>query len=229
MSFLMRDHFESIWAAKENIPNIIGPRVEDAAHLIRPCHRLLDLGSGSGNIVLAARGKVESVIAVDLAFRPLPVALSVGALSVQADFSASALPFKSETFDSIACLSVLQYSDDPRAVLKECYRVLSPSGQLIIVLPNMRTLIRIFKLAILGRFPIVSRDLGYDGGTRHYFCQADVIELLVHAKFCIVRISGRVPRPSLAALIPEWPLLRQIKTEFFCAEMILEAKKIVPT
>ncbi len=86
--------------------------------------------------------------------------------------------------------------------------------------------IRIFKLAVLGRFPPVSRDPGYDGGTRHYFCARDVFALLTRAGFRVRWHGGLVPRPALAAYLPEWPgALRHFKAEFFCAELLIDAVK----
>jgi hypothetical protein len=112
-------------------------------------------------------------------------------------------------------------------VLAECHRVLKPGGQLALILPNMRTVIRIFKLAVLGRFPTVSGDAGYDGGTRHYFCAQDVFDLLTHAGFQVLWHEGLVPRPAVAALLPARPAaVRRFRAEFFCAEMLTLARKV---
>lgn len=202
------------------------PRAEAAVPRLAGGERLLDLGAGTGALAETARGKYAQVIALELAFRPLPLAAQAGAIPVQADFSGARLPFAEAAFDAVTCLSALQYADDPRAVLAECHRVLKPGGQLALILPNMRTAIRIFKLAVLGRFPRVSADLGYDGGTRHYFCAADVFALLAQAGFRVGWHAGLVPRPALAAVLPEWPAaLRRFKAEFWCAEMLVLAHK----
>ena len=104
--------------------------------------------------------------------------------------------------------------------------MLKPCGQLALILPNMRTAIRVFKLAVLGRFPPVSGDPGYDGGTRHYFCARDVFDLLTQAGFRVEWHGGLVPRPTITAILPEYPaLLRRFKAEFFCAEVMVLARK----
>ena len=162
---------------------------------------------------------------VDIAWRPLPSVHQAGARPVQADFSAG-LPFQASAFDAVACLSTLQYADDPRLVLAEFNRVLRPGGQLALVLPNMRAITRLLKLTVLGRFPPVSSDPGYDGGTRHYFCSQDVVDLLTRAGFNTRWRGGHIFRPAWMRWWPDWPAgSRRFKAEFFCAEMLILAEK----
>lgn len=203
------------------------PRAEAIAGRLSGGERLLDLGAGQGGLGALVHDKFRRTVALELAFRPLPSARSHGSLPVQADFSEAPLPLADESFQAVACLSALQYADDPRVVLAECRRVLKPGGQLALILPNMRTLVRILKLAVAGRFPQVSQDIGYDGGTRHYFCGRDVADLLALAGFRVRWHGGLLPRPALASLLPDRPaLLRRFKAEFFCAEMIVLAEKV---
>jgi SAM-dependent methyltransferase len=223
----LKEHFDSIWTQRDlNRLPARSPRAEATARLLAGGEWLLDLGAGPGALAALTRDKFAHLVALELAFRPLPRAAEAGALAVQADFSGAALPFADEVFDALACLSALQYADDPRRVLGECHRVLKRGGQLAVILPNMRTAIRVFKLAVLGRFPPVSGDPGYDGGTRHYFCARDVFDLLTQAGFRVCWHEGLVPRPVMAAALPNRPAaLRRFKAEFFCAEMVVLAEK----
>jgi 2-polyprenyl-3-methyl-5-hydroxy-6-metoxy-1,4-benzoquinol methylase len=52
------------------------------------------------------------------------------------------LPYTDNTFDGILCSSVLEYVEDPAAVLREFRRVLSPGGWLAISIPNRVSLFR---------------------------------------------------------------------------------------
>lgn len=64
-------------------------------------------------------------IAIDLRFTPL----------VNAIADADWLPFVDHTFDAVICTQTLQYVRDPRQVLSEIYRVLKPSGVLLLSIP----------------------------------------------------------------------------------------------
>lgn len=50
----------------------------------------------------------------------------------------AALPFRNALFDRVLLVHALEESDDPLAVLRETWRVLSPSGRVIIVAANRR-------------------------------------------------------------------------------------------
>ncbi len=44
-------------------------------------------------------------------------------------------PFKSGSFDTVMCTEVLEHVENPEAVVEECFRVLNPSGFLLITIP----------------------------------------------------------------------------------------------
>ncbi|HLB50067.1 MAG TPA: class I SAM-dependent methyltransferase [Anaerolineales bacterium] len=209
--------FDRIWQNRQTAPlHTPNLRVEAAAARLGDGAYLLDLGSGPCELLRYTRG-FRSVLAVDFSLLPLQSAHAAGAKPVVANFSTDALPFQAGSFSAIALLAALQYADDPRTVLSECYRVLQPSGQLLLGLPNMRLWTRLTKLVILGRFPQVSSDLGYDGGTRHYFTRRDACVLLKQAGFRIRWWGGVFPRPAWARW---WP------AELFHAEILVDAVKV---
>jgi ubiquinone/menaquinone biosynthesis C-methylase UbiE len=45
------------------------------------------------------------------------------------------IPFKSDTFDTVSCIHVLEHLDKPEKAIKEARRVLKTKGKLIIVVP----------------------------------------------------------------------------------------------
>ena len=53
------------------------------------------------------------------------------------------LPFKSETFDLITCLEVLEHVLQPARILKESFRCLKRGGHLVVLVPNNTLLFRI--------------------------------------------------------------------------------------
>ncbi len=50
----------------------------------------------------------------------------------------SALPFRNALFDRVLLIHALEESDDPEAMMREVWRVLAPSGRVIIVAANRR-------------------------------------------------------------------------------------------
>jgi SAM-dependent methyltransferase len=209
--------FDEIWLSRQRAPLAASnQRVEKAAAWLAGGGCLLDLGAGPCDLAQYAR-QYHSIVAVDFSTIPLQSAHLAGALPVIADFVSGGLPFSSGIISTVALLSALQYADDPRDVLRECYRVLQPGGQLLLSVPNMRLWTRLVKLVLLGRFPRVSGGPGYDGGTRHYFTRRDACLLLEQTGFRDRRWSGAFPRPSWAGVLP---------AEFFHAEILIDAVKI---
>ncbi|MHC5038714.1 MAG: class I SAM-dependent methyltransferase [Planctomycetota bacterium] len=109
---------------------------------LRPGHRILDVGCGTGNLLLFAQESLEGrgdAVGVDpspwmlerarqkAARRPLPVDFQKGVIE--------ALPFPDETFDRV--FSTLMFHHLPADVqkrgLKEIRRVLKPGGRALIV------------------------------------------------------------------------------------------------
>ncbi len=106
---------------------------------VGPDSLVLDAGSGTGNLAVELEKAGARVVGLDL----MPEALRIhrgkqpAAALVQASLG-SPLPFASQTFDAVACLSVL-FALPPKAVaqtLREFRRVLKPGG--VLVLTAMR-------------------------------------------------------------------------------------------
>ena len=136
-----------------HIPERIVPgrtdRAETADHMARygfaATHArgmTLDLGSGVGYgaAIIAAAPSVQFLIAFDISSR----ALAFGKASYSESISfvagdAGALPFSTDSLDSVVCLEAIEHVPDPERVLKEIARVLRPEGLLIISTPNRWT------------------------------------------------------------------------------------------
>jgi SAM-dependent methyltransferase len=110
-----------------------------AAHLPRG-GRILEVGCGTGGLLVAARRAELAVEGVDIASRWLIVArrrladrgLSVPLLAA----SAERLPWPDGRFDAVVADSVLEHLDDPWRALREWSRVLRPGGRLVVWSPN---------------------------------------------------------------------------------------------
>ncbi len=100
--------------------------------------KLLDVGCGSGIFLPELSRHCDSLCACD--FHPnlnrtaeMLRAEGVSAALVPSD--ARALPFRSESFDAIICMSVLEHIHDLDAAASEFRRVLRPAGVAIVGVP----------------------------------------------------------------------------------------------
>src|SRR5262245_32531802 len=107
----------------------------------RESGRLLEIGCGTGPLLVAAAKRFDSVAGIDIAFRWLVVGKKRLAEAGLADVPlicacAEALPFRAANFDRVVADSVLEHVADQEAVLKEAYRVMRPGGRLLLATPN---------------------------------------------------------------------------------------------
>jgi N-acetylglucosaminyldiphosphoundecaprenol N-acetyl-beta-D-mannosaminyltransferase len=94
---------------------------------------VLDLGCGNGCYTTELSRRAAYVCGVDIqiphlkSFRqPIPRLQAAG----------ENLPFRSESFDVVTMIEVLEHTHCDHRVLKECFRVLKPGGQLVLFVPN---------------------------------------------------------------------------------------------
>ena len=110
----------------------------DAAVPRRP-RRLLDVGCGYGYFLEKAKTLGWETLGVDI----VPEAVESASLRVPSaevwcgNLGAAALP--AAGIDAITLWDVLCHVDDPRAEIKECYRILSPGGVIGIRARNLAT------------------------------------------------------------------------------------------
>ena len=95
------------------------------------------------------------------------------------------LPFRDGSFDLITAGELIEHTIDQAAFLKECFRVLKPSGTLILTTPNMSySLNRILVLA--GRLPMfVTAPYHF-----HFHNKRSLLELLSSSHFKVIHLSA---------------------------------------
>lgn len=112
--------------------------------LVDPCNGLLALDAGcrEGSQTRILEEKGYEVISIDI--------VTLFPKSRLVDLNKS-LPFDESSFDLIYCSEVLEHLIDPYFTVSEFYRVLKPSGQMIVTTPNSYNLI--FRLLSIIGFP----------------------------------------------------------------------------
>lgn len=203
-------------------------REDEALRTLAGGKRFLDIGCGAGMLGKALSGRYDEVYGVDIAEDAVHIARQNGVLASRADLNHEPLPFESNFFDSVTALSVLQYVYDSEHAISEIYRVLVPSGELLLSVPNMRSLGKLYRLFVSGRFPQTAKayNVGCDGGAIHYFCSKDVLDILGKGGFTVIFRKGIFCRPRLVDKLPDsLGPLNALKAEFFGGEIFVKATR----
>lgn len=104
----------------------------------RKTNRLLDLGCGAGNLLLAARKNGWDAQGLDVAPNAIQHVRELGFEVFHGELLDARLP--SEHFDVITAAELLEHLPDPRAELKEIARLLRPGGLFWTTTPHARGL-----------------------------------------------------------------------------------------
>jgi 2-polyprenyl-3-methyl-5-hydroxy-6-metoxy-1,4-benzoquinol methylase len=100
---------------------------------IRTGSRVCDIGCGVGSRFLNeyARSRISFGVGID--YQPLRQCEPFPA--VRCDIS-QGIPFRSEQFDHVVMLAVLEHLERPRVILQDVFRILTPNGSLIMTWPQ---------------------------------------------------------------------------------------------
>ena len=105
---------------------------------LQPGDRLLDAGTGLGNVLYVAEQAQPGVVAlgVDRSVERLGRAEAAGVESPLAQADLLDLPLRTGALDAVLCSEVLEHIDDDRGALLELRRVLRPGGRLVVTVPH---------------------------------------------------------------------------------------------
>ncbi len=193
-------------------------RFERAMSCFEGGKSFLDLGCGDGHLVALAMRNYSRVNGIDITSKLVQCALkrciSSGGSDQIGKFIASNLnepfPFSSASLDAVSAISVLEHIFDVYEFVRECKRILRPSGVLLVEVPNIAYFKHRTQL-LLGRLPITSSPhgwadgYGWDGGHLHYFTKDAVCGLLTGEGFKVIRVlESRAPFANYRSC---WPSL----------------------
>jgi ubiquinone/menaquinone biosynthesis C-methylase UbiE len=105
---------------------------------VGPRDRVLEVGTGTGNIALHLAPHVASVVGLDLSPEMVQLAKEKGALAKisNAEFrvgDAYDLPFEDGEFDKVVCVNALQTMKSPERAIREAHRVLMEGGEMVTI------------------------------------------------------------------------------------------------
>lgn len=111
---------------------------------IKEDSKILDLGCGRGDFLWAFHQESMEVYGADMS-QDIPSKenerkIIYGGINLEED----KLPFEDNFFDIIFTKSVLEHIHKPENFMKECYRVLKPSGRMIAMVPDWHSCIYIY-------------------------------------------------------------------------------------
>jgi 2-polyprenyl-3-methyl-5-hydroxy-6-metoxy-1,4-benzoquinol methylase len=155
---------------------------------------VLDFGAGTGELtrrLLDSRCH-RSVMSADILSRPprLPNAVSW----IQQDLNAP-LALPDAAFDLVLAVEVVEHLENPRALAREWYRLLRPSGTLVVTTPNNESWRSLLALLFRGHF-IAFTDSSYPAHITALL-RHDLLRLLAEAGFANIRFrftDGSIPR-----------------------------------
>ena len=153
----------------------------------------LDIGCGDGDLLFKLNSKYQEVWGIDITKSRIDRIKrkieSRDNIHVSVEDANQRLNFNDEHFDTIVASDVLEHLFDPYQFMSDCYRLLRYQGTLIVHVPNVAFLPNRLRL-LLGKLPITSDEVGWDGGHLHYFTRTSLKRLFQDEGFEVVKITS---------------------------------------
>jgi ubiquinone/menaquinone biosynthesis C-methylase UbiE len=192
----MRDYYEELW---ERLPDDLEPpdvelRRRFALSNIQPGDRVLDLGSGSGDLTADLARVADEVVGVEVAEAAVRRAQKRHpALEFRLAPIDGPLPFGDGAFDLVWSSEVIEHVADTGHWLSEVRRVLRPAGRLALTTPSHGRL----RLAIGG----IERYSEPLGDHLHLYSARSLREVLDEFDFRQVQVRSAGGPPLLRRLL----------------------------
>ena len=113
---------------------------------VKPHHRLLDVGGGTGRVAVLFKKFAGQILIVDSARRMLHQAQDKGLRTVNGN--SERLPVETGSFERVIMVDALHHVRSQTETLQEAWRVLAPGGRLVLEEPDIHNFV--VKLVALG-------------------------------------------------------------------------------
>lgn len=191
---------------------------------LKLCGDILDFGAGKGNLTkqLMRLKQFNSISAVDLF--PRPDSLDSNIHWVSRDLN-EVTDFSDQSFDVLVSAEVIEHLENPRAVVREWFRLLRPQGVLLFSTPNNESWRSLLSLLFQGHF-VAFRDTSYPAHITALL-RKDIERILQEAGFLLPEFkftdSGGIPKlPSMSWQSVSGNLLRGLR---YSDNLMVLAKK----
>lgn len=165
----------------------------EVAALVPPrCHRVLEVGCGSGELGQLLRRRGHHVTGLELVPEIAERARRRLDRVVTADVERDGFPFPPASFDAIIFADVLEHLVDPWRVLREAVEVLAEDGVVVASIPNVQN-IDVLRRLLRGRWDYRERGI-LDFGHLRFFTLATIRALFAQAELSLVHIGHRYRR-----------------------------------
>ncbi|MFX1486788.1 MAG: class I SAM-dependent methyltransferase [Promethearchaeota archaeon] len=160
---------------------------------------ILDVGAGEckiSSVLSRVLGKKVKIVALDFSSTGLSKCKHRGFRGCLIMGDCHNLPFRTDVFDTISCLEVIEHVGSPKLLIRSIRRALKENGTLILTTPNGNRIIR-----IMGR--LLYRDIKIDYSHIHEFSIKEIAGILHKEKLKIVNsigLSFDVPYPILVRM-----------------------------
>lgn len=134
---------------------------------------ILDIGCGGG-YTLHLLSQFGKIYGIDVESEAVLNCQKRGFENITSVKAADSVPFKSESFDVITCLDVLEHIPNDEKYLEEIYRLLKMGGHAILFVPA---------------FPILWSQLDINGHHYRRYTKKELIKKIKKINFEILRIS----------------------------------------
>jgi 2-polyprenyl-3-methyl-5-hydroxy-6-metoxy-1,4-benzoquinol methylase len=201
-------------------------RKEISPLLPKNCGDVIELGCGDGGTLawLKASGRAKNTTGMELCAVPASLARRQVDHVIEGNIELTIEDLKSESYDLILCLDVLEHLVDPWAVVQKLYIFLRPGGSIIISLPNVRNYTVVLPLLFNGIWRY-QKDGIMDHTHLRFFSRDGAKKILIQNGFIIKDSldSGLQPRRKIEvwkALLAMTPL-----RDFCVTQFLLRAEK----